>query len=570
MRRALQRAAGALYCAGQGYDSGMTTLRTTAAAASLLLLLPFAAAQQVNTSAAPPRDPGPAAHGGAVAHSIPLKPLAHVEVRGTGKTDLILIPGLSCDWTVYESFMERNKDRYRMFAVTLPGFGGSEPPARPDGASPAEGLWLRNAEDAIIAMMKERGITSPYVMGHSMGGHLALRLAADHGDLFAGAISLDGLPLFPPPQPGQQDDAKSREQMAVQMARMIGAMPAERWREGQKQSVAMMVKDPARGAAIGELCATVPAPITAAYMSEMICSDVRPRVGQIKIPTMLISPIPMEAGPENAQIMRETVIEEFRGAGPSVAIVNFDDTRHFVTEDRPAELDAAVADFVARKPVKGVTVPGLTPPGAGGPPVAPKGGTVGVAPTEAPPAAAIPGGSGPPGGPVPAAVQSMPSHVAGPGSPAVAGLGAETVARTLDQLKALAGNWDADTDGDGKPDSTVNYRVIAGGSAVVETLFPGTPHEMETIFHADGPRLLCTHYCAEGNQPRLSLMKVAPYAAEFAMIDATNLKGPGAQHMGALRIEFIDKDHIKTVWTSFKDNKPGHVASFDLKRRQTP
>jgi hypothetical protein len=308
-------------------------------------------------------------------------------------------------------------------------------------------------------------------------------------------------------------------------------------------------------------------------MCEMICSDLRPRIGQIRIPTLLISPIPMEAGPDNAQIMRETVLAEFQGAGPSVSIVNFDDTRHFVTEDRPAELDAAVADFVARKPVKGVTVPGLTPPGAGGPPAAPKGSSVGVAPSGSAGEAPTPGGSGPPGGAPaapPAAGTALPNHAAGPGSPAVAGLGAETVARTLEQLKGLAGTWDADTDGDGKADSTVTYRVIAGGSAVVETLFPGTPHEMETIFHADGPRLLCTHYCAEGNQPRLSLAKVAPYAAEFAMIDATNLKGPGAQHMGALRIEFIDKDHIKTVWTSFKDNKPGHVAAFDLRRRATP
>ena len=58
--------------------------------------------------------------------------LAHVETRGEGDTHLLLVPGLLCDWTVWESFMERNAERYTMHAVTLPGFGGTEPPPEPE------------------------------------------------------------------------------------------------------------------------------------------------------------------------------------------------------------------------------------------------------------------------------------------------------------------------------------------------------------------------------------------------------------------------------------------------------
>ena len=65
--------------------------------------------------------------------------LAHVEVRGTGDTALVLIPGLVCGWEVWESFMDRNGDRYTMYAVTLPGMNGSEPLPLPESVEGTPG-----------------------------------------------------------------------------------------------------------------------------------------------------------------------------------------------------------------------------------------------------------------------------------------------------------------------------------------------------------------------------------------------------------------------------------------------
>ena len=75
----------------------------------------------------------------------------------------------------------------------------------------------------------------------------------------------------------------------------------------------------------------------------------------------------------------------------------------------------------------------------------------------------------------------------------------------LERFKALAGEWVAAEDGEmtKKGDLVARYAVTAGGSAVVETVFPGSPHEMVTVYHADGPDLVLTHYCVEGNQPRM-------------------------------------------------------------------
>src|SRR6058998_1207043 len=81
----------------------------------------------------------------------------------------------------------------------------------------------------------------------------------------------------------------------------------------------------------------------------------------------------------------------------------------------------------------------------------------------------------------------------------------------LERLKKLAGTWVA-ADKDGKPtDQVVSVvRVTAAGSAVHETLFPGQPHEMVSLYHTDGADLVMTHYCSLGNQPRMKADPAAP------------------------------------------------------------
>src|SRR5438105_3520584 len=70
----------------------------------------------------------------------------------------------------------------------------------------------------------------------------------------------------------------------------------------------------------------------------------------------------------------------------------------------------------------------------------------------------------------------------------------------FEKLKKLAGTWVA-ADKDGKPtDQVVSViKVTAGGSTVHETLFPGQPHEMVSVYHLDKGELVMTHYCALGN-----------------------------------------------------------------------
>src|SRR5690349_7062215 len=103
----------------------------------------------------------------------------------------------------------------------------------------------------------------------------------------------------------------------------------------------------------------------------------------------------------------------------------------------------------------------------------------------------------------------------------------------LEKLKKLAGTWVA-ADKDGKPTDQVMsvIKVTAGGSAVHETLFPGQPQEMISIYTAEGPDLILTHYCVLGNQPRMKADAASPSnRIVFRFVGGTNLDPAKDRHM---------------------------------------
>lgn len=132
-------------------------------------------------------------------------------------------------------------------------------------------------------------------------------------------------------------------------------------------------------------------------------------------------------------------------------------------------------------------------------------------------------------------------------------------------IKALPGNWEGK--GPDGHDLHVNFKLTGGGSAVMSEI--QIPNEdMISMFHLDGPnRLLLTHYCASGNQPRMEA-SVSPdgKTISFNYVDATNLSAPDAGHMERMVLTIIDDNHHTEEWT-FSDHGKEHKAVFDLRRK---
>lgn len=141
----------------------------------------------------------------------------------------------------------------------------------------------------------------------------------------------------------------------------------------------------------------------------------------------------------------------------------------------------------------------------------------------------------------------------------------------LEPFKKLAGDWVGKTiqgHDHGQP-LNVRYKVTAGGSAVVETMFPGSEHEMVTVIHRDGDQLVLTHYCMLGNQPRMKApAKGDGKTVAFKFADATNLKSAKDMHMHDVTFTFVDQDTLKAEWTHFQDGKDKGKAVFEFKRKK--
>ncbi|TAJ16964.1 MAG: hypothetical protein EPO68_10185 [Planctomycetota bacterium] len=136
------------------------------------------------------------------------------------------------------------------------------------------------------------------------------------------------------------------------------------------------------------------------------------------------------------------------------------------------------------------------------------------------------------------------------------------------RLRALQGTWKgtaSSTKGETFP-VDVDYRLTGGGSAVVETLFRGTQHEMVTVYHCDGRDIVLTHYCAAGNQPRMRLATPGEKELVFEFDGGTNFDPKKDGHMHVGRLEIVDADHVRTRWSYYSGGKLDHDAQFDIAR----
>jgi len=142
-----------------------------------------------------------------------------------------------------------------------------------------------------------------------------------------------------------------------------------------------------------------------------------------------------------------------------------------------------------------------------------------------------------------------------------------TGSKAFERMKLLAGVWVGmgSMEATGQP-VRVEYRVTGAGSAVVETLFPGTPHEMVSVYYDKHGALYMTHYCAIGNRPQMELKSSTADTIEMELVPGGEIAVDREPHMHALKLTFDGPDKMVAEWTAFDAGQKKSVSSFTLMR----
>lgn len=295
-----------------------------------------------------------AAVSGAAAATLPAAPTPsasfdagtlHVDRYGSGSQALVLVPGLaSGPWTWYGTIAHFSPN-YTIYAMTLPGFDGRPATSKtPLFATFAADFWQ---------MLADNNITSPVVVGHSLGGTLAFLLAQQHPERLRAIVAVDGLPVFPLlAGKTAQERTATAQQAAAQYASLDPA-------KALAYETNFMRTIGTRDASLVEPTAALEAKsdpkAVAAWLKEDLATDLRPNLSNISIPTLEI--MPYDAAFYASMGLSEAADLAFYrslvAGAPNAQVAVISPARHFAMLDRPDAFYALLTTFLQGLPPSG-------------------------------------------------------------------------------------------------------------------------------------------------------------------------------------------------------------------------
>ncbi|MBV8081413.1 MAG: alpha/beta hydrolase [Candidatus Eremiobacteraeota bacterium] len=262
---------------------------------------------------------------------------------------LILIPALSMSAWEWQSTIGAFATDRVIYAATIAGF---------DGTTPASPPYLQQADAAVMKLVAQEQLKRPVLVGHGFGGHLALRLMEEHPDAFAGAVIVDQTPFFPPLQAGQT--VEQRAQSIASFTDGIVSAPDWLYQDQLQSTIATMVTDTAQAQNVAAHSLRSDRATVAGAMSEMSLEDLRPNLGTVTAPLLVIAPVSSQAPYMNDRLraltpdqltatVRNYYASEYAGAR-NVTVQTIANSKDFVMLDQPDALNAAIKNFLSTLP----------------------------------------------------------------------------------------------------------------------------------------------------------------------------------------------------------------------------
>ena len=297
-----------------------------AAAAALLCVAPAALAQDGHGAHAE------AGHAHGHQHADFQSDRIHVRVDGDmDGRDIILIPGLSSSPEVWQGTVDHLTAQdgvgWRVHRIHVQGFAGAP------------------VAEEIARYIREKGLTKPVVVGHSMGGTIGMMLAARHPDAVGKLMVVDMVPFMGAMFAAPGASAESVTPVADQIWAAQANSPREAYVAQATASINGMINTESRRAEALEDMRESDQKVSAAAFRELITTDLRPELSRITAPTEVV--YAKFNDPRMTPQITDSIYQMSYAGLPGVTLKRIDDSAHFIMFDQPqafyADLDAFVA-----------------------------------------------------------------------------------------------------------------------------------------------------------------------------------------------------------------------------------
>ncbi len=267
------------------------------------------------------------------ATSFAADPNYKVTVSGKG-ADVLMIPGLASSGDVWNATAEHLAPHFKVHVFTLAGFGG---------VPPVEGPFIAQRLAALDAYLKSGNINHATIIGHSLGGLIAMKLALLEPGRIDRLVIVDSLPFLA----GGMLGAPNLNAVSAQLSQLrdgLKSAPRASFLAQEKQSIARLVTSPENQALVYSWAEISDQATIAEATYEDLSTDIRSEIGAIKAKVLML--YPWRAGGIYSSGQTDKLYADQFASIPSLTLKRIDNSLHFIMLDQPKAFDSAIDDFL--------------------------------------------------------------------------------------------------------------------------------------------------------------------------------------------------------------------------------
>ena len=283
--------------------------------------------------------------------------LGEVKEFGSGDEVMILLPGWGFDWQIFRPLISKYESRYKIYAVTFPGFGATNAPKMPEEGGYSDLYWTKGILKGIEDLIETRGIENATLVSYfTYSNIIATRLALDIPEKIEQVIIISGMAKYTS-NIISHEPANLNQRIyyteKILADRWFKTVNKATWDSGNFQPE-IFTKDSVSAGKYRDRMSAVPIPVMVRYLCEYYCTDLSLEYKNLKIPVLVVVP----GFTDNVLYSKETsYVDSFfhyswlgaKAETPNITIVTITDSNAFIADDQPDKLFQLMDEFLDKE-----------------------------------------------------------------------------------------------------------------------------------------------------------------------------------------------------------------------------